>query len=258
MRALWTDIAREVNGVNGQNDRTPKDLKKKYQNFLNIAKSKERQNKVTSRETGGGPSEELPLSTVEQMALDNVSSVHVEGIDGGFDANRSILVGVDNEIGSTLSSISTIIALSPDREKVSQLNGQDLVGTIGEGLRAVYGSVQVGVNDADRFYGDFSSDDDQSTQPPDSPSELFGLSAPRSPAVELIPTQAAEPGPSTQAAQPAQPVTPGPIRSNRTVTRDLRRQEFKEILQRKDKLNDLLSNTNNILLQILNELKKRA
>ena len=209
------------------------------------------------------------------MALDNVSAVHVEGIDGGFDANRSILVGVDNEIGSTLSSISTIIALSPDREEVSQLNGQDLVGTIGEGLRAVYGSVQVGVNDADRFYGDFSSDDDQSTQPPDSPSELFGLSAPRTPAVELMPsqdtgsaapvtqaveptpTQAVEPGPSTQAAQPAQPVTPGPIRSNRTVTRDLRRQEFKEILQRKDKLNDLLSNTNNILLQILNELRKR-
>ena len=42
-------------------------LKKKYQNLLNIAKTKERQNKVTRRKTCGGPSEELPLSTVEQI-----------------------------------------------------------------------------------------------------------------------------------------------------------------------------------------------
>ena len=50
-----------------QKDRTPKHLKKKYQNLLNIAKTKERQNKVTRRKTGGGTSEELPLSTVEQI-----------------------------------------------------------------------------------------------------------------------------------------------------------------------------------------------
>ena len=159
-KKLWTDIAREVNGVNGQNNRTPKDLKKKYQNLLNIAKSKERKNNVTSRKTGGGPSEELPLSTVEQMALDNVSSVHVEGIDGGFDANRSILVGVDNEIGSTLSSILTIIALSPDREEVSQLNGQDSTPAV-ELI----------------------------------PTKDTGSAAPVTQAVEPTPTQAAEPGP---------------------------------------------------------------
>ena len=41
------------------------------------------------------------------------------------------------------------------------------------------------------------------------------------------------------------------------MTRDLRRQEFKDILQRKDKLNELLSNTNSILTQILEELKMR-
>ena len=49
------------------NDRTLKDLKKKYQNLLNIAKTKERQNKVIRRKTCGEPSEELPLSTVEQI-----------------------------------------------------------------------------------------------------------------------------------------------------------------------------------------------
>jgi hypothetical protein len=298
-KRIWVEIAKEVNGINGKNDRTPKDLKKKWQNLVNTAKTKERQNKETRRKTGGGPSEEQPLSAVEQMALQNVSAVQVEGINGGFEANRSILVDLVTELDSPLSSNSPIIDLSgiddPHADRGSTgLNGQDLVDTIGEGLRAVYGNVAVNENDEDYDY----QNGDDITLPPDSPAmghatrhsldlfdEDFAMNQPdastqaanpdfsppvnaSSPAARLAsPPQAV---PSTQVAQPActsaqaaavgqpQPVTLGPIRSNRTVTRDIRRTEFKELLQRKDKLNELLSNTNSILGEILNELKRRA
>ena len=42
------------------------------------------------------------------------------------------------------------------------------------------------------------------------------------------------------------------------VTRDLRRTEFKERLTRKDRLNELLAETNTILTTILEELKKQT
>ena len=71
--------------------------------------------------------------------------------------------------------------------------------------------------------------------------KYFGLRKDKRPQLRLFiqaagpTTHAAQPaGSSNQAAEPPQPVTPGPIRSNRTVTRDLKRQECKEILQRKE------------------------
>ena len=51
---------------------------------------------------------------------------------------------------------------------------------------------------------------------------------------------------------------PGPILSSFTVTRDLRRTEFKELLTRKDHLNELSAGTNTILTSILEELKKQT
>ena len=67
--------------------------------------------------------------------------------------------------------------------------------------------------------------------------KYFGLRKDKRPQLRLFiqaagpTTHAAQPaGSSNQAAEPPQPVTPGLIRSNRTVTRDLKRQECKEIL----------------------------
>ena len=280
-KTIWAEISREINGVNGQNDRTPAELKKKWQNMSTAARSKERLNKESKRKTGGGPSEEVPLTTIEQMALDNTSSVQIEGIGGGFESNRNVMQS---------SEESSIMDLQPNAEDVTSpgRNSDNLVETIGEGLRAIYGSVQVraGEDDYHLYSPIYASDnDDAPTLPPDSPNNTYHsidifereqLAVPTTQnqfadslvvaGTPLIQTVAAS-APTVSETQvdeavlahgPAQHTTPGPIRSNRTVTRDLRRQEFKEILQRKDKLNELLSNTNSILTQILEELKKRT
>ena len=90
-KRIWAEISKEINGINGKNDRQPTELRKKWQNMITAARTKERLNKQSKRKTGGGPSEEVKLTTMEQMALDNISNVHIEGIGGGFEANRNEL-----------------------------------------------------------------------------------------------------------------------------------------------------------------------
>ena len=285
-KRIWIEIAKEINGVNGFNDRSPKDLKKKWQNMINSAKTKERINKDSRRKTGGGPSEEVALTTVDQMALVNVSSVQVEGISGGFESNRIR----DLDRGSPFTGDS------PENDVLNTdlyHRGHDAAnlgaGAIGEGLRAVYGSVQIledddhdvrmlynsrfchlsGENDDDNVIQadddgvcDGYGDDDE-TQPPCSP-DLFDVHLPAQAEVSRTEqsrrAEASSPPPPVPEQTPLQPpgpsTTPGPIRSNRTVTRDVRRSEFKEILNRKDKLNELMSAHNVLLAQILEELKK--
>ena len=294
-KRIWIGIAKEINGVNGQNDRSPQDLKKKWQNIINSAKTKERLNKDSRRKTGGGPSEGVALTTVDQMALANVSSVQVEGINGGFQSNT--IRDLDRESPFTGDS-SGNNQLQTDFNDIS--TGQHAAnlrtGAIGEGLRAVYGSVQImededaammyssrfchlsGENDEDdemnadgeSVCNDFGNDDE--TQPPSSP-DLFAMHLPTqtgaSPSATsqqnetLLPLPEQTPAQTPITARTAvtrQSTTPGPIRSNRTVTRDIRRSEFKEILVRKDKLNELvgrgLGTLNVTMAQILEELKK--
>ena len=40
-KRIWIGIAKDINGVNGQNDRSPQDLKNKWQNIINTAITKE-------------------------------------------------------------------------------------------------------------------------------------------------------------------------------------------------------------------------
>ena len=40
-KRIWIGIAKDINGVNGQNDRSPQDLKKKWQNIINTAITKD-------------------------------------------------------------------------------------------------------------------------------------------------------------------------------------------------------------------------
>ena len=86
------------------------------------ARSKERLNKESKRKTGGGPSEEVPLTTIEQMALDDTSSVLIEGIGGGIESNVM-----------QSSEESSIMDLQPNAEDVKSpgRNSDNLVETIG-------------------------------------------------------------------------------------------------------------------------------
>ena len=88
------------------------------------ARSKERLNKESKRKTGGGPSEEVPLTTIEQMALDDTSSVLIEGIGGGIESNRNVMQS---------SEESSIMDLQPNAEDVKSpgRNSDNLVETIG-------------------------------------------------------------------------------------------------------------------------------
>ena len=114
---------------------------------------------------------------------------------------------------------------------------------------------------------DFGNDDE--TQAPSSP-DLFAVHLPTqtgaSPSATSQQNETLPPLPEQKTAQTPlitartavtrQSTTPGPIRSNRTVTRDIRCSEFKEILVRKDKLNELVGTLNVTMAQILEELKK--
>lgn len=272
---VWAEIAKKINEINGKNDRAPQDLKKKWQNLVNTAKIKERRNKEKGRKTGG--SEEQTLSTVEETALENDSATHIEGIDGRFKAiNRSILFDFGMNIDPPISCSSPVIPRSvsdpaPETDGAKRVDNQRIGFVNTERSRAVYDSVVLCEDDE-------NMDDDDTSHSPDvrNSLDLFDedhlntvveIVAPTpSPQAALSPMQTAFPPhvvPSTPAAQTAepssaaQPITPGPIRSNRTVTREnLRREEFMEIIKRRDRLNELLASTNGILEEIRDELKK--
>ena len=76
------------------------------------------------------------------MALANVSSVQVEGVNGGFESN--IIRDLDRESPFTRDS-SGHNQLQTDLNEISTgKHAANLrAGAIGEGLRAVYGSVQI-------------------------------------------------------------------------------------------------------------------
>ena len=186
-KKIWSEIARAANGVNGINDRTWKDIRKKWQSTLSTARTKSRNNVQQRKKTGGGPSEEKTLTAVEQMALDNMSTVQVQGIEGGSDLNYMRLE-LDNEVRAkspvvyvpntqqnsyilfpaeqphqniplyiplslqtlpeTLLTVEEDGPGSPVVQLHSPQTATNLVGLIGDGLRAVYGSKIIAEDDS--------------------------------------------------------------------------------------------------------------
>ena len=144
---------------------------------------------------------------------------------------------------------------SPVVQLHSPQTATNLVGLIGDGLRAVYGltiiaeddSLQRGNAAVPELY---SSSDEETIAPEDASFRTVD---------QLVASESESDEEQEQAAPPARSgQTPAnPIKSNRTFTRDLRRAEFKELLERKDKLNELIAGTNGILMAMLEELRKR-
>ena len=52
-KKIWSEIARAANGINGINDRTWKDIRKKWQSTLSTARTKSRNNIQQRKKTGG-------------------------------------------------------------------------------------------------------------------------------------------------------------------------------------------------------------
>ena len=148
---------------------------------------------------------------------------------------------------------------SPVVQLHSPQTATNLVGLIGDGLRAVYGSTIIAEDDSLQRGNAavpelYSSSDEETIAPEDASFRTVD---------QLVASESESDEEQEQAAPPAAPParsgqTPAnPIKSNRTVTRDLRRAEFKELLERKDKLNELIAGTNGILMAMLEELRKR-
>ena len=88
-KKLWSEIAEALNAVNGQNDRTGIEVRRKYSDVLNEARRKKRNMIAERRKTGGGSSKAEPLNDQEKAALECVAEVTVEGIDGGVSTNNT-------------------------------------------------------------------------------------------------------------------------------------------------------------------------
>ena len=148
---------------------------------------------------------------------------------------------------------------SPVVQLHSPQTATNLVGLIGDGLRAVYGSTIIAEDDSLQRGNAavpelYSSSDEETIASEDASFRTVD---------QLVASESESDEEQEQAAPPAAPParsgqTPAnPIKSNRTFTRDLRRAEFKELLERKDKLNELIAGTNGILMAMLEELRKR-
>ena len=264
---IWKRIADTVNAANGQNDRGWQECRKKWHGNISSARTKLRDNVHQRKKTGGGPSEERPLNVLEQMAVDSdmISTVQVEGICGGFDSNVR-RIELDNERGidspqtqQSLNPVETAYTLttvpetyyadmevnnSPNLSLPPQMASQSVFDSISQGLRAVYGSTVVRHKD--------------SIRPEDSESELDSdaSTAIAHQSFRTLDDYENSYEAETEDDEPPAVTPKRPLKSNRTVTRDLRRSEFKELLECKHKMNEHLSETNTVLRAILGELQK--
>lgn len=90
----WESVKQLVNSVGGY-DRDVEAIKKKYHQLNSTAKKTECGNRKSYKQTGGGPSEEIPLTSVQSKLVSVMPEVILSGIEGGFD----IGVGADFQIG---------------------------------------------------------------------------------------------------------------------------------------------------------------
>jgi hypothetical protein len=82
----WQTITQEVGAASGIS-RTSEEVKKKWAAIKTATKSKVATNRKSVKKTGGGPPEDLKLTSVEENVLDLIGKEAVEGVDGGMDTS---------------------------------------------------------------------------------------------------------------------------------------------------------------------------
>ena len=87
---IWAEIVNKVNLVRG-GTRTLQEIKNKIKNMRTTVKEKAMNNKRQYIRTGGGPSEEVPLTETETFIFSTIKDVEIDGISDGLDL--SVVVG---------------------------------------------------------------------------------------------------------------------------------------------------------------------
>lgn len=232
----WIQIAAMVNSINGANDRTWENVRKKFQDVESSARTKSRKITHGRKQTGGGKNTAPPLTKVEQIAMENIPSSVIQGFSCGIDSNTSKATASTSSVnakpsGSSLSPLTkllretnALLAEDTDKNSESDIDSEISFNTIRSPGASIPRSLDLGSLD---------------------PLELRSPQASTGGTNQTTDMQTAEP--TTPEAAQTPPVLP-PITSNRTVTRDLRKDEFKELLKRHD--------TTNLMLKQLVELLK--
>uniref|UniRef100_K1PK06 Myb-related transcription factor, partner of profilin n=1 Tax=Magallana gigas TaxID=29159 RepID=K1PK06_MAGGI len=81
---LWQDIANQVNAVAMVN-RTTEEMKKKWADMQSLTKKKKAERRRSMKQTGGGPAPNFMFKNWENLVLQSLSDVAIEGISGGVD-----------------------------------------------------------------------------------------------------------------------------------------------------------------------------
>lgn len=246
----WMEISKLVNSIDGMGDRTWQHCRKKWQDLICTARGKYRNQLHESRKTGGGPSTAERLTRIEQIAIESVGEVSVMGITGGVDSNDTSYVSL---LGDSEISFDTPAANAPESDSTTtspSLFSQDQISPL------------------PLFSNASSHNPFQNTSTPTLlhpvPVHLTNLNlkirnrliapqltapprlihappttAPQLVAPVLATPPSGQPRTTTPRAPPAVPRLP-PLQSNRTVTRDLRRVEFKEMMKIQEENNKLM------------------
>ncbi|XP_021355582.1 myb-related transcription factor, partner of profilin-like [Mizuhopecten yessoensis] len=109
-QSIWIEIVNQVNSITMVN-RTGEEIKKKWGDMQSLTKKKESERRRSMKVTGGGPAIDMFYKSWENLVLQSLSEVAIEGISCGVDTAESESV---KECSSTLSQSAIIPNLVSD------------------------------------------------------------------------------------------------------------------------------------------------
>lgn len=211
-KKVWIQITDLVNKVNLVGDRDWQAIRKKWQDLTSTARKKYRTIVKEQHKTGGGLPSVSDMSAHESMAMESISEVSVRGITSGIDCTQMSLSASANLMSQSAKLVNqsddSEISFNPPRANFPEDE---------EGEPSSRYIPEPDINEEE------VATDSQPHSHHSAPSSISSESASAPPELKQAPEK-----------------TLPPIKSNRTVTRDLRRTEFKTLLQEKKKTNDLL------------------
>ena len=228
---VWVSITKSVNFINGKGDRDWRDVRKKWVDTSCSARTKLRNIHKEQRKTGGGQSSAPPLSKVESLAIDSIAGTTVSGIPGGIDTT---------EVSRSSRSLATSGGLITFSSML--LNDIDTDSEIYFDLNSNHGS-STPIPSPDTSQRSLQPIQNPFTQPATQPSSQQSSQPSTQPSPQPSPQPSSQlQTPPTMRSSSRTPLraTTGSIRSSRTVTRDVRNEEFKQLLAERKRTNDIM------------------
>ena len=231
---IWKLLATRINTVNGHNDRTWDQCRRKHQDLESSTRTKARAQEVEKKRTGGGKSRAPVFTEAEEIAMAHIPDSVIRGLDCGLDSN----------VGESESYRDSQISF--DRPEITRLYFAD---------ETVNGVAEPSCSTQQDLFGSDDNDDEGADKLLRAIDETINAGQsyiPRSPvqsaADESIPADHVIAPETPRQAAPRATSTPLSTAlmalprqcSNRTVTRDLRRSEYKEMMREHQKTNSIL------------------